>query len=124
MNKLLLTLASGLLLVSSATAGEKKVMHCFAFTAVDSASKADWDAFFKATDVLPTKIKGLTHVWYGKLARPINVDGQSRQWGVCMEMDSPEVRRAYGNDPAHKVWEEAYSKVRVEGTTTYDILGQ
>ena len=31
---------------------------------------------------------------------------------------------AYGDDPYHKTWTDAYSKVRVEGTTTFDILGQ
>jgi len=124
MNKLVLCIAMGILLAGSLSAGEKKVMHCFAFTAVDGASKADWDAFFKATDELPKKIKGLTHVWYGKLASPIRVNGESRQWGVCMEMDSMAVRQAYGNDPAHDAWDKAYSKVRVEGTTTFDIVGQ
>ena len=43
----------------SGFAGEKKLMHCFAFTEIDDASKeADWDAFFEATDELPDKIDG------------------------------------------------------------------
>lgn len=124
MKKLLLCLAGGMLLASTALAGEKKVMHCFAFTAVDSATQADWNAFYKATDELPKKIKGISHVWYGKLMNPLRVGGATRQYGVCMEMDSPEVRKAYGSDPYHKVWTDAYSKVRVEGTTTFDIVGQ
>jgi len=99
-------------------------MHCFAFTAVESASQADWDAFYKATDDLPKKIKGISHVWYGKLAHPLHVGEATRQYGVCMEMENAQVRQAYGNDPYHKVWTDAYSKVRVEGTTTFDILGQ
>jgi hypothetical protein len=124
MKKLLLFLAGGLLLASTATAGEKKLMHCFAFTAVESATQADWDAFFKATDELPKKIKGLSHVWYGKLANPLRVGGATRQYGVCMEMDNEKVREAYGKDPAHDEWNKAYGKVKVDGTTTYDILGQ
>jgi hypothetical protein len=121
---------SGMLLFTSAlSAGEKKLMHCFAFTAIETASDADWQAFFKATDQLPSKIPTITHVWYGKLARPLSVtghDGQSvsRQWGVCMEFKDQAALKTYVNDPAHKAWVDVYSKVRVAGTTTYDILGQ
>jgi hypothetical protein len=124
MKKLALCCAAGLLLASTAMAGEKKLMHCFAFTVIESATPADWDAFYKATDELPKKIKGVSHVWYGKLANPLHVGDNSRQFGVCMEMDSPAVRKAYGNDPAHAAWTAAYDKVHVEGTTTFDILGQ
>jgi hypothetical protein len=124
MNKLLLCLATGTLLASAAMAGEKKLMHCFAFTAVEGAKPADWDAFYKATDEIPKKIKGVSHVWYGKLQSPLRAGSAVRQYGVCMEMDNAEARRNYGNDPYHKVWTDAYSKVREEGTTTFDILGQ
>ena len=43
---------------------------------------------------------------------------------MCMEMTGPDVLKAYDTDPYHKVWADAYAKVRVEGTTTYNILGQ
>jgi len=116
---------AALLLFSASThAGEKKLMHCFAFTSVESATDADWQAFYKATDMIPKKIHGVSHVWYGKLRQPLNVGGQSRQYGVCMEMDGQDKLKSYTNDPYHKEWIGAYSKVRVEGTTTYDILGQ
>jgi hypothetical protein len=114
------------------SAGEKAVMHCFAFTAVESATPADWDAFYKATDQLPSKIPGLTHVWYGKLAKPLAIvateGGESqkvvRQYGACMEFKDQAALKAYAGDPAHKEWVGAYSKVRQPGTTTVDILGQ
>jgi hypothetical protein len=124
MNKLLLCFISASLLASTATAGEKKLMHCFAFRAVKGASQADWDAFYKATDELPKKVKGVSRVWYGKLATPFESDGAVREYGVCMEMDDAAARARYGNDPAHEQWDKAYSKVRAEGTTTFDILGQ
>jgi hypothetical protein len=124
MKKLFLCLAGSLLVAGTAMAGEKKVMHCFAFTVVDSATPADWDAFYKATDDLPKKIKGVSHVWYGKLDSPLRAGTATRQYGVCMEMDSMDVRKRYGNDPAHDAWDQAYSKVRVPGTTTFDLLGQ
>jgi hypothetical protein len=124
MKKILLCLAGGLFLTGSALAGEKKLMHCFAFTVIDTATPADWDAFYKATDELPKKIKGISHVWYGKLAHPLTHNNAKRTFGVCMEMDNAEVREKYGNDPAHAAWTAVYDKVHVEGTTTYDILGQ
>jgi hypothetical protein len=117
--------AVGLFLFSRiAAAGEKKLMHCFAFTAIDTATDAQWQAFYKATDQIPKKISGVSHVWYGKLRSPINVGGQSRQYGVCMEMKDQDTLKTYTSDPFHKEWMAVYEKVRIEGTTTYDILGQ
>lgn len=148
MNRLAL-LAAGLLLSGTvALAGEKSVMHCFAYTPIPEATESDWAAFHKATDALPKKIKGLKRVWYGKLARPLTqyslttqdqaarkqimADGKGttdiaimrREYGVCMEFDSESAFKAYDADPAHKEWVDVYSKVRRPGTTTYQIIGQ
>ena len=98
-------------------------MHCFAFTPIESATVAEWRAFYDATDQLPKKIPGITHVWYGKLRRPLNAGGE-RKYGVCMEMANEDALKSYGEHPFHKEWMNVYSKVRVEGTTTFDILGQ
>jgi hypothetical protein len=138
-------LAAGALL----TAGEKKLMHCFAYTVIEAATPADWAAFEKATDELPGKIPGLTKVWHGKLARSLGqlqrgaasdaealkklrageevstpVKMIQRQNGVCMEFAGPDALKAYASHPAHAEWVKAYEKVRVAGTTTIDILGQ
>jgi hypothetical protein len=133
---------------TAAMAGEKSVMHCFAFTPITEATQADWNAFYKATDALPTKVKGLKRVWYGKLMRPLTLpalamqDAEARkklmaagkgsadvtinrrEHGVCMEFADEAAFKAYGPDPAHKEWESVYGKVRVPGTTTYQIIGQ
>ena len=137
-----------LLLSNAAHAGEKTLMHCFAWTPVKDATPADWQAFYKASDALPQKIKGIIRVWYGKLEAPLsqpqlgNIDsptfqkyraGESvtvpvtrtaREYGMCMEMKDANVLKAYDADPYHKLWTDAYAKVRVEGTTTFNILGQ
>jgi hypothetical protein len=47
-----------------------------------------------------------------------------REHGACFEFDNEAAFKAYGPDPAHKEWEAVYSKVRVPGTTTYQIIGQ
>ena len=111
------------------SAGEKKLMHCFAFTPTSGAAQADWDAFYNATDALPKKIHGISRVWYGKLENPLTVAGANgvkhvRQYGVCMEMSDTAALKAYENDPAHQAWLEVYEKVREAGTTTFNILGQ
>ena len=137
-----------LLICGAARAGDKTVMHCFAWTPVPEATPADWEAFYKASDALPKKIKGIVRVWYGKLVTPLSqaqlgqVDrdtfrkyqnGESvtvpitrvqRGYGMCMEMRNAEVLKAYDADPYHKVWTDAYAKVRVEGTTTFNIAGR
>ena len=125
-----LVLAAATALSSSLSlAGEKGLMHCFAFTEIADASEADWDAWFEATDALPDKISGLENVWYGKLRRPLRQysrDGKEsyRQWGVCMQFTGAAALEKYAEHPAHDDWAEVYGKVRVPGTTTYDILGQ
>lgn len=138
---------AALVLSSAAPAGEKKLMHCFAFTSIKEATPEQWNAFFKATDALPKQIKGVKSVSYGKLLAPLSqyqvtVDAETRKkmmagdtvkgdikrvtrdWGVCMEMADEAARKAYAEQPYHKTWTEAYSKVRVDGTTTFDYQGQ
>jgi hypothetical protein len=147
MTRLRICAAAILMFYSVASAGEKTLMHCFAWTPVKEATAADWEAFYKASDALPNKIKGITKVWYGKLESPLSqaalkIDNESfqkyrggeqvtvpvnrvaREYGMCMEMTGVSVFKAYDADPYHKIWTEAYSKVRVEGTTTFNIIGQ
>ena len=143
MKKTLLGLA---LAAASMMAAEKTMLHCFTFTPIESASQSDWEAFYKATDALPGKVQGLKRVWYGKLARPLSIpalnipDADARKKmmdagkgsgdftinrranGVCMEFENKAAFDAYGPNPAHKSWEEVYGKVRVPGTTTFQIL--
>ena len=132
---LALIVMSAFLLTGIGSAGEKKLMHCFAFTPIEDASEADWEAFYKATDELPDKIDGFNKVWYGKLRRPMRLyyktggdeaeyEQRVREWAVCMEMEDIAALEKYADDPAHREWEEAYFKVRQRGTTTFDVLGQ
>ncbi len=128
------------------SAGEKKLMHCFYFTVVEKAPDADWQAFFKATDALPSKIPGLSRVWYGKLVRPMGVvfpadeetgkklraEGTAtgpmkrlvRQFGVCMELADEAALKVYADHPFHKEWETVFFKIRQPGTNTMDFVGK
>jgi len=130
----------------AAHAADAKLMHCFAWTSIKEATEADWQAFFKASDAIPSKIKGVTRVWYGKLASPLGqtsivemdkdttakyragepvtakVQRTPRDWGMCMEMNGAAAREAYAKNPYHEIWTAAYAKIRVDGTTTFDFL--
>jgi hypothetical protein len=123
-SRIAIAVACLLLVTGVVSAGEKKLLHSFYFTAIEAATDADWQAFFRATDELPGKIPGLSHVWYGKLARPMKVGDQIRQWGVCMEFTDQAALDAYATNPAHDAWSAAYSKVRVPGTTTVNFMGK
>jgi hypothetical protein len=107
--------------VAAAPAAESKLMHCFAFTAIAEATEADWQAFYTATNELPSKISGLNRVTHGKLLSP-NVGDAQRDYAVCMEMTDEAALRAYADHPAHAAWVEVYGKVRVPGTTTFDYV--
>lgn len=122
-----------------------EVIHCFTFTPLE-ASQSDWDAFYKATDQLPKKIKGLKHAWAGKLARPLNIPAvtiadaearkkmmaegkgtgdftmNKREYGACMVFENEAAFKAYDADPGHKEWVGIYEKVRKPGTTTFQII--
>ena len=134
------------LLANVAPAADKGMMHCFAFTVIPTATPAEWDAFYKATEVMPKKVKEVKQVWFGKLRRPLNQDRfeaaeakkftaetpkatveatrVARTQGVCMLLASEDALKTYEANPYHKEWLAAYEKVRVAGTTTYDILVQ
>lgn len=137
-----LTMTAGL-----AAAAEKTMMHCFAFTPIETATEAEWKAFYAATDALPKNIPAIKMVWAGKLRAPLaqfSVDAEARKkltagekdvaakanrvaraYGACFAMEGgAEALKAYTANPYHKVWMSAYEKVRVAGTTTYDILPQ
>ncbi len=41
-----------------------------------------------------------------------------------MEMENEGTLKTYTAHPYHRGWEAIYEKVRVAGTTTFDIMGQ
>jgi len=142
-------LVVSLLLATSAFAGDGTVVHCFAFSKTAGASETDWEQFRTLTRALPQKISGLTRVTFGPLRRPMGqiemmsnpgaddvkkfIAGQpidakvvnaNREYGACFEFQSEAAFLAYGKHAAHVEWETAYKKVRVPGTTTFQIVAQ
>jgi len=119
-----LLFAAGWLLGQQTATTQKTLMHVFAYTPLEGATQQDFDNFKKATADMVGKIPGLQKVWVGKLRRPLRQGDTERVYGVAMEFDDAKALDVYANHPAHTEWVKVYSKVRVEGTTTLDILGE
>lgn len=146
MKRLAFCLSALAVFATSSMAAEKTVLHCFAFTPIETASQEDWKAWQAATDEMVGKVPGLKRVWYGKLSRPLAQNSLrfadpeagkkmraekkgtadftilERKNGACMEFDDMAAFKAYDAHPAHKSWVSAYEKVRVAGTTTFQII--
>lgn len=124
----LVLMALAFALPSTALGADGGLMHCFAFSPIADASEADWKAFYKATKELPGKVDGLNSAWAGKLRRPMRQYGSDggeptlREYGVCMEMRDQAALASYAEHAAHTEWVKVYSKVRIAGTLTYDIV--
>ena len=103
---------------------EKTLMHVFAYTPLQGSTPQDFENFKKATGDMVGKIPGLRKVWVGKLRRPLTQGDTKREYGVAMEFDDAKALDVYANHPVHTDWVKVYEKVRVEGTTTLDILGE
>ena len=104
---------------------EPTLLHVFAYTPVEGATQQDFADFKKATADMIGKVPGLKRAWVGKLKTPLDLGSVApkREYGVAMEFDDVKALDAYAEDPAHTAWEKVYRKVRVAGTTTFDILG-
>jgi len=104
---------------------QKTLLHVFAYTPLEGATQNDYENFKKATAEMAGKIPGLKRVWIGKLREPIPGEGDRiRTFGVAMEFDNTQALDNYAVNPVHREWEGIYERIRVQGTTTLDILGE
>ncbi|OFW26242.1 MAG: hypothetical protein A3H27_06115 [Acidobacteria bacterium RIFCSPLOWO2_02_FULL_59_13] len=117
-------LGTGWLLGQQTATTQTTLLHVFAYTPVAEATQQDFDNFKKATADMVGKVPGLRRVWVGKLKAPLGEGDTKRLYGVGMEFDDAMALEGYADHPAHKEWEKVYRKVRVAGTTTFDILGE
>ena len=105
-------------------ASEKTLMHVFAYTPLEGSTPQDYEAFKKATAEMVGQIPGLKRIWVGKLREPLPIETRIHTYGVAMEFDNVQALDTYAKDPAHDQWVKLYEKVRKQGTTTLDILGE
>ena len=121
-----LIFGAGWVMGQQAAKTEPTLLHVFAYTPVEGATQQDFDDFRRATSDMIGKVPGLKKAWVGKLKSPLDLGSVApkREYGVAMEFADTKALDAYADDPAHTTWEKVYRKVRVAGTTTFDILGE
>ena len=113
-----LLFGAGVLVGQKTAAPKKSLIHAFAFQQVEGTTPPQMDELWAETRRMAGQIPEIKNIWMGKVT---NRDGL---YGVVMEFDNQAGLKTYAAHPAHTKWNETYSKVRVEGTTTLDIQGQ
>jgi hypothetical protein len=142
----LLTLFAALTMTAGlAAAAEKTMMHCFAFTPIETASEADWKAFYAATDALPKNIPVIKMVSAASCGRPWRSSPSTPSpqeaggWGEGRDGEGQprrsRLRRLLRHGRRRPVAEDLRRqplsqsldgrlrrRLRVAGTTAYDVL--
>ena len=113
-----LLFGAGVLVGQKTATPKKSLVHAFAFKQVEGTTPQQMDDLWSETRKMAGQIPEIKNIWMGKVT---NRDGL---YGVVMEFDNAAGLKTYAGHAAHTKWNEIYSKVRVEGTTTLDIQGQ
>ena len=115
-----LLFGAGLLVGQRAVTPQKTLVHAFAFQLQEGAGEPQVQQVWAATRKMAAAIPGIRNVWMGRVLNR----GKEYQYGVVMEFENQAALKTYASHPAHKEWNQVYSKVRVEGTNTLDIQGE
>ena len=120
MKKLLTTLLTVGLLTLAATTGSaqtapKSVIHVVTVKFKADTKPEQIKAALDGVLELPTKYKGITHVW----VKSIKVQGEKTH-AFVMEFADEAALKAYTDSPAQKEWYKTYLPIREE-STTFDI---
>ncbi len=120
MKKFITTLlAVGLLAFAATTASAqtapKSVIHVVTVKFKADAKPEQIKAALDGVVALPSKYKGITHVW----VKSIKVQGDKTH-AFVMEFADEAALKAYTDSPAQKEWYKSYLPIRDE-STTFDI---
>jgi len=120
MKKIITTLlAVGLLAFAATTASAqtapKSVIHVVTVKFKADAKPEQIKAALDGVVALPSKYKGITHVW----VKSIKVQGDKTH-AFVMEFADEAALKAYTDSPAQKEWYTSYLPIRDE-STTFDI---
>jgi len=120
MKRLILTLLTAGLLGFAATTGSAQtaptsVIHVVTVKFKPDAKPEQIKAALDGVLALPSKYKGITHVW----VKSIKVQG-NKTHAFVMEFADEAALKDYANSPAQKEWYQVYLPIREE-STTFDI---
>ena len=103
---------------------QKTTVHAVAWTLLEGATEQDFENFRVATANLVTVMPGLRRAWVGKLRAPLVVGDTTRTHGLVLEFDDVQSKEAYSTHPTRAPWAEVWAKVRVPGSTNFDVVGE
>lgn len=118
MNKALLALAAGLLMVQGALAQDtspKTVIHVITVKWKSDASQAQIDKALQAVAALPSKDPGIKHVWTKPIKKQIP---EGYNTVIVMEFSNESALQKYAGSPAQKSFYDAYMPIREESRTS------
>ncbi|MBI2821412.1 MAG: Dabb family protein [Acidobacteria bacterium] len=128
--RMVFVLAGGLLFMAGWILGqhnaatEKTVVHAVAWTAGEGFTEQGLEDFKKATADLTGAMPGLKRAWVGKLRTPLVQGEITRNYGLVLEFEDLKTREAYSSHPARAPWVKVWEKIRVTGSTNFDVLGE
>ena len=103
---------------------QKTTIHAVAWTPQENATPQAFEDFKKATEHLVEVMPGLQRAWVGKLRRPLVHGDVTRTYGLVLEFDDVDSKVAYSSHSTRAPWAEVWSKVRVPGSTNFDVIGE
>ena len=103
---------------------EKGTVHAVAWTAGESFTPQGFEDFKKATADLIGTMPGLKRAWVGKLRVPLVVGEVTRNYGLILEFEDLKTREAYSTHPARVPWAKVWEKIRIPGSTNFDVIGE
>ncbi|OFV98716.1 MAG: hypothetical protein A3H94_05425 [Acidobacteria bacterium RIFCSPLOWO2_02_FULL_60_20] len=115
---------SGWLVGQQRAATQRTVVHAVAWTAKNDATPEGLEDFRRATETLVDTMPGLRRAWVGKLRQPLVVGDLRRDYGLILEFENLPTREAYSSHPNRVPWAAVWEKVRIPGSTNFDVLGE
>ena len=118
MNKALLALATGFLIVQGALAQDtspKTVIHVITVKWKPSASQTQIDKALQAVAALPSKDPGIKHVWTKAIKKQIP---EGYNTVIVMEFSDESALQKYAGSAAQKSFYDAYMPIREESRTS------
>ena len=119
-----LVFASGWVAGQQRATTQRTVVHAVAWTAKEDATPEGLEEFKQATESLVGSMPGLRRVWVGKLRQPLIIGDLKRNYGLILEFDDLATREAYSSHPNRVPWAAVWEKVRLPGSTNFDVIGE
>ncbi|MBI4460644.1 MAG: Dabb family protein [Acidobacteria bacterium] len=119
-----LLFASGWVVGQQRPTTQRTVIHAVAWTAQKDATPEGLEDFRRATETLLDTMPGLRRAWVGKLRQPLVVGDLRRDYGLILEFENLATKEAYSSHPNRAPWAAVWEKVRIPGSTNFDVIGE